>query len=188
MGGNSGVGSYRHFAEFKSKVINDFIEIYDVKDIIDFGCGDGNLLLSLKVKNYVGFDVSKSAISICQRLFKDDASKKFKLLGKYGGERADLSMSLDVIYHLIEDENYEYYMNTLFASSKCYVIIYSSNFDRSTGNPPHIKHRKFSDWIETNLVSFKLLKIIPNKFPYNGNYLETSFCDFYLYQRISLHE
>lgn len=42
---------------------------------------------------------------------------------------ADLSLSLDVIYHLVEDEVFETYINTLFKSARRYVIIYSSNSD-----------------------------------------------------------
>lgn len=37
-------------------------------------------------------------------------------------------MSLDVIYHLIEDEIYNKYMNNLFMAAEKYVFIYSSNF------------------------------------------------------------
>ena len=43
--------------------------------------------------------------------------------------KADLSLSLDVIYHLVEDDVFEYYMRTLFEASNGYVIIYASDSD-----------------------------------------------------------
>lgn len=48
----------------------------------------------------------------------------------YANETADLTLSLDVIYHLIEDNVFFTYMDRLFDSSTKFVIIYSLNTDR----------------------------------------------------------
>ena len=73
--------------------------------------------------------------------------------------------NIDVIYHLVEDDVYHNYMNQLFSSSKKYVIIYSSNFDDLESNNvvAHVKHRKFSKWVEENISEFEFIKHIPNK-------------------------
>ena len=102
----------------------------------------------------------------------------------YDGETADLILSLDVIYHLVEDEVYEAYMDRVFSSANRFVIIYSSNCDSLNRiEPKHMKHRRFSVWIEDNAKAWKLIHHIPNKYPYAGINDEGSFSDFYVYER-----
>jgi hypothetical protein len=63
------------------------------------------------------------------------------------------------------------------------VIIYSSN-----GTPAfpssaiHVRHHKFTDWVDANKKDWKLLQYIKNKYPYDGTE-NTSFADFYFYER-----
>src|SRR5262245_61906539 len=76
-GGNSGVGSYGKFAEFKAEVINDFVAEKSIISVIEFGCGDGNQLKLSRYQTYIGFDVSKSAVQECQKVFGDDSTKAF---------------------------------------------------------------------------------------------------------------
>ncbi len=52
VGGNSGVGSYGKFANFKAEVINKFVREHKIKSVIEFGCGDGN---QLKLANYPSY-------------------------------------------------------------------------------------------------------------------------------------
>ena len=40
----------------------------------------------------------------------------------------ELSLSLDVIYHILDDNEYKKYMEDLFKFSNKYVIIYSNNY------------------------------------------------------------
>lgn len=188
-GGNSGSGSYNHLAEFKGATINSFIENNSIDNVIEFGCGDGNQLKYFNFENYTGYDISDKIISDCTEKFKHDETKKFRLLKDYQDEIADLTISLDVIYHLIEDDTYHIYMNRLFNSSKRFVIIYSSNTNDNanynTDSAIHVKHRKFTDWIELNQRDFKLFQHIPNKYQYNGDWRSTSFADFYIFEKAS---
>lgn len=182
-GGNSGVGSYDKFATFKAEVINAFVEENRIASVIEFGCGDGNQLSLANYPAYTGFDVSETIISQCREKFILDKSKLFKLTEEYNEDKADLSLSLDVIYHLVEDEVFEIYMRNLFDSSLRFVIIYSSNYDSDQGyRGTHVRHRKFTRWIEENLPTWNLIEHIPNKYPYQGNYKKGSFADFYFYQ------
>ena len=186
-GGNSGAGSYNNLAEYKGEILNEFVAQNHIEKVIEFGCGDGNQLKYLNFKYYIGYDISKTAITLCKKMYKDDISKQFKLLGSIIEEMADLTLSLDVIYHLIEDEVYHNYMKSLFSSSKKYVIIYSSNSDGHENNnvADHVKHRKFTNWIEDKTPEFKLIKHIPNKYKYNGDGESTSLADFYIFQRLN---
>lgn len=181
INGNSGDGSYNQLAEFKADVLNAFVSKNEIASVIEYGCGDGNQLSLARYPKYLGFDVSPKALSICSQKFSKDEAKNFKLMGEYNGETADLTLSLDVIYHLIEDSTFHSYMNRLFDSSKKFVIIYSSDTDKK-GVFPHVKHRHFSKWITDNKTKWKLLEHIPNRYPFDGK--NGSLADFYIYSQI----
>lgn len=181
----SGAGSYGRLAAFKADVINSFVTDKNIQTVVELGCGDGNQLLLANYPNYIGFDVSKEAIAICRNKFKNDNSKEFKLSDPkhFKLAIADLSMSLDVIYHLVEDDVFNAYMHDLFTVSKKYVIIYSSNYNDHF--IAHVKCRKFTDWIKTNVAeTWELLEFIENKYPFEeDNPNETSMADFYIYKK-----
>ncbi len=95
-----------------------------------------------------------------------------------------MALSLDVIYHLIEDDAFEDHMRSLFNAATRFVIIYSSDTDENEGyENTHVKHRKFTSWVEANSVGWSLDRHIPNKYPYKGDYTQGSFADFYIYKR-----
>ncbi len=181
-GGTSGAGSYGKLAEFKAEIINSFIKNNNIASVIEFGCGDGNQLSLFDIPSYVGLDVSRTAIKFCMRRFKNDKTKSFFL---YEPEcfadnnnifKADLALSLDVIYHLVEDPIFELYMKHLFSSSDKFVIIYSD--DVTTNQRYHEKHRQFSKWVETNLREWRLINKIKNRYP------NESCADFFIYSKI----
>jgi SAM-dependent methyltransferase len=183
-GGNSGAWSYGSLAEFKAEILNNFVNENNIQSVIEFGCGDGNQLLFLNYPKYTGYDVSKTAVALCRNKFMGDNSKQFYLLNEYHNEKAELAISLDVIFHLIEDKVFDNYMTLLFSASERYVIIYSSNKIEYTP-AKHVKHRKFMDWIEQNEREWQLIEKIPNRYPGNdkdGNG-SSSFCDFYIFEK-----
>ena len=189
-GGNSGAGSYGRLAKFKADIINNFVHEEKIKSVIEYGCGDGNQTSLFKIPQYIGLDVSKKSIEVCGKIFKKDKTKSFFL---YDQEaffdnshffKADLTMSLDVIYHLVEDEVFEKYMQDLFSSSDKYVMIYASNKSQQKDfQSQHVRHRKFSDWVEKNCPEYKLYKQIKNRYPLKTNEIDESFADFYIYKK-----
>jgi len=183
-GGNSGAGSYNNLAYFKGEIINKFVSKEKIETVIELGCGDGNQLEYFEFPSYIGFDISPIIIKICKEKFKQDESKQFLHLSKISSHRADLLLSLDVLYHLIEDQTYHNYLNELFDRAILYVIIYANNNDDSGNNPPHVKPRKFTNWITENKQDFQLIEHIPNKYPsVKGDDSTSSFADFYIYKR-----
>lgn len=184
-GGNSGAGSYNRLAEFKAEIINPFVQSKQIHSVIEFGCGDGNQLKYFEFEEYLGVDISSTIIKQCKALYQNDATKSFKTVADYANEKADLAMSLDVIYHLVEFNIYEQYMRQLFDASNKYVIVYSSNEDDHVNNNkyPHVHHRKFTNWVSENAPQFKLIEHIPNKFPYAGNNEDSSYADFYIFEK-----
>lgn len=183
-GGDSGVGSYTRFAQFKADVLNGFVATHHPKSVIDFGCGDGNQLRLATYPTYLGFDVSSTAISQCRELYKSDKHKSFRLMSEYNGESADLALSLDVIYHLVEDDVFDHYMRTLFRSSNRYVIIYASDSDDNRDyEGTHVRHRKFTKWIQENVPDWRLAEHLPNRYPYHGDDQKGSFAEFFIYEK-----
>ena len=129
-GGNSGVGSYGRLAHFKAEFLNDFVEQHRIKSVIEYGCGDGSQLKLAHYPSYTGIDVSPRAVEICRALFATDRSKRFFHTDAVKTPMVtDLALSLDVVYHLVEDSAFESYMHTLFDSAQRFVIIYSSNLN-----------------------------------------------------------
>jgi cyclopropane fatty-acyl-phospholipid synthase-like methyltransferase len=182
-GGNSGDGSYNHLARFKADILNEFVADNQLETVIEFGCGDGNQLTMASYPKYLGVDVSATAVATCKELFRYNRKRSFMTLDKYDGQQADLSMSLDVIFHLVEDDVFDAYMRTLFDASNEFVVIYSSNHDNNVGTADHVRHRKFTDWIEKNRPDWALYKKIDNTFQYDGDWHNTSFADFYIFLR-----
>ncbi|WP_346795859.1 class I SAM-dependent methyltransferase [Halomonas sp. Bachu 37] len=186
QGGNSGSGSYGQLAKFKAEVINSFIAEKEIQSILELGCGDGNQLALFNRVDYIGVDVSETIVEICKEKFKNDNTKKFITLKRFAVEKptAELTLSLDVIYHLVDEEIYNEYMQTLFSSSKKYCIIYSCNQELNDLTP-HMRTRKFTDWIYKNLENWKLIKCIPNVYPRrkNSDPNLTSISDFYIFEK-----
>ncbi|MEY8096106.1 hypothetical protein AB9F29_01640 [Falsihalocynthiibacter sp. S25ZX9] len=182
-GGTSGAGSYGRLAKFKANVLNEFVATNSVINVIEFGPGDGSQLSLASYPTYTGVDVSETAVVACREQFSQDQSKTFLTLQNYEGRRAELSLSLDVIYHLVEDEAFDTYMENLFDAAERFVIIYSSNKDEQAV-AQHVRHRKFTDWVSTNAPTFSLAAQIPNQYPFNPDDQEnTSFADFYVFQK-----
>jgi SAM-dependent methyltransferase len=183
-GGNSGAGSYDKLANFKASILNNFVCENKIDSVIEFGCGDGNQLKLSDYPLYVGFDISPDAIRQCKHIFRKDPSKTFMLIDNYAGETAELTLSLDVVYHLVEDHVFDEYMQRLFDSSRDFVIVYSSNTDNNSSvTTPHVRHRKFIDWVKNNRSNWRLLQHIPNRYPLTKSDASGSFADFYIFKK-----
>jgi len=189
-GGTSGAGSYGRLASFKAEVINAFVRDNAVESVIEFGCGDGNQLSLYEIPRYTGLDVSPHSISQCRERFADDPSKTFhlsdpeQLRADPSAFRADLALSIDVLFHLTEDEVFERYMRDLFAAGIKFVIVYSSNTDRNSWfQAKHVKHRKFTDWVEANAADWTLQEVIKNKYPLEKDNKIESPADFFIYRK-----
>src|SRR5262249_36858603 len=151
--------------------------------VIEFGCGDGAQLALADYPAYLGFDVADESIELCRSRFARDPTKEFRNSASWDYERADLTLSLDVIFHLIEEDVFHEYMRRLFLSAERYVIVYSSNHE---GEQPaaHVKHRRFTDWVEIYHANFRLVRHIPNRWPLVDDDQSQSFADFFIFEKL----
>ena len=180
-GRNSGTGSYGANAEFKAQTLNQLLATHPISSVLELGCGDGAQLARIHYPDYVGTDISDTAVGLCRKAFAADASKRFFPMS----ERAawalptgyDLTLSLDVIYHLVEDSVFEAYMQDLFALARHHVVIYSTNFDSTaqTTKAVHVRHREFQRWVTREARDWELTATIANPDP--------ELPDFFFYRR-----
>src|SRR5204862_457638 len=105
--------------------------LYDDRDLLErmsrtgravveqrFSSGDGSQLELAEYPEYIGVDVAPSAVELGRKKFADDPTKSFYLPEDVPADlKADLVLSLDVIYHLVEDAVFDRYMRDLFDRS-----------------------------------------------------------------------
>ncbi len=182
-GGHSGSGSRGRLAKFKADFINQFVLENSVQTVIEFGCGDGDQLGLFSLPRYIGLDVSKSALKRCRSRFNGSQYNFISYGELHDASMADLVLSVDVIFCLVEDEVFEKYMRDIFCFALQYVLIYSSDYD-SEWSERHVKHRSVTNHVSQMFPDWELLSKVPNLYPYDAAKPdETSFCDFVLFGR-----
>ena len=183
-GGNSGAGSGGELAAFKASVLNRLVAAHRIGSVLELGCGDGRQLELACYPMYVGVDVSPAAVALCRERFAADPAKRFGLAGACEPDEVDLTLSLDVVFHLVEDEVFDAHMRTLFSRARRLVAIYSSDRDERTAEP-HVRHRAVSTWVAQNAPEWQRLAHVANPYPYDPTRPnQTSFADFHIFARV----
>jgi len=182
VGGNSGMGSAGRLARFKAATINQFIAANAIRSVIDLGCGDASQMALLELPDdYLGVDVSRAALARCAERFPGRRFCTPEILRAL--PPAEMTLSLDVIYHLIEDTVFAAAIRTLFSWATRFVVIYASNLDADWSSE-HVRHRRFTDHVAATEADWRLLAHLPNPYPFDpGDPDATSFADFFIYGR-----
>lgn len=158
--GDSGDGSKGSNYEFKRDYINNIIKKYNIKSIVDFGCGDGKQIKELIVDEYYGIDVASSAVNMCRQLYAHKRLYRFDTSEDANLKTYDLAMSIDVIYHITDYNDYINYLRKLFSCSK-YVLLYA-NYGMRDSNADHIVARNNLEEIERLNLCRKLIEKQPH--------------------------
>jgi SAM-dependent methyltransferase len=183
-GGTSGLGSYGALAAGKAAFLNAFVHEHRLRSVVEFGCGDGHQLSLADYPRYVGLDVSRTAIRMCERRFAGDPAKSFFLydgacfVDRGGLFTSDLAISLDVIYHLTEERVFDAYLEHLFAAGDRFVVVYATNTEMP-GTAPHVRHRRFTTWVDKQCPQWRLMSVTPGPNSGSGR------ADFFVYQRLA---
>ncbi|WP_413616475.1 glycosyltransferase [Halomonas cupida] len=193
-GRNSGAGSYGRLARFKAHFLNHFVRKNEIQSVLEIGCGDGAQLSLAEYPQYTGLDISPTIIEHCSQAFAHDSTKRFQAYKPESFDPAsvqsELALSLDVIYHLSNDEVYEYYLKHLFAASTRFVIIYSnasSEQGHRTGineSAGYVRFRDVLGDVEEWYPGWSLVEAVPNSYPFSAiNPNNTSFADFFVFEK-----
>lgn len=146
QGRTSGEGSEGDRAIVKAKYINELIYDKGIYTIADWGAGDGHVLSMVTLEtDYLGIDISRVAIDRLRREWHGVPRRKFLTLDEARGVEidVDLAMSLDVIFHCIDQPTYEEHLRRLFGSSHRFVLIHSLDKDRGR-TARHVRWRHFT--------------------------------------------
>lgn len=186
-GGNSGEGSYGKLARYKANFINQLATDLQISSVLELGCGDGNQASLLSLKHYTGVDISEKCIAACKNKFST-REWQFYIARDFFEQQPppayDLTMSLDVIYHLVEDDVYEQYLQHLLSHSRKYALIYSSDFTDFDPKVPHIRHRSVSDDILRSYPDWRIKDKFQNPLSKSPRSLDYgSFAFFQLFER-----
>jgi 2-polyprenyl-3-methyl-5-hydroxy-6-metoxy-1,4-benzoquinol methylase len=163
-GRTSGAGSEGEEGTYKAKYVSEFISEHDVVSIIDWGVGDGQVLDQIQLPKhfvYYGVDVSETIINRARERFT--SSYDFMTVDEFKriipSPRFAMALSMDVLFHFPDDDDYCRYLANLFNSAMRYVVIYSTNYDGGRTSR-HVMRREFTrdvkvlhpDW---NLVTIE---------------------------------
>jgi hypothetical protein len=188
-GGNSGAGSYGRLAVYKAHVIHELVHRRRIQSVIEFGSGDSNQASLFQLPHYVGVDLSELMIEASRTRFAGRAGWSFLTLAEFdaGPPQAEMAMSLDVIYHLIEDAVFDRYMQRLFSAATEYVLIYASDHDEQP-SARHVRHRHYSAWIAAHQPTWQLAETWEQPFPLSNttNPQDTTFASFRLFSKLAV--
>lgn len=145
-GGTSGNGSYGSIAELKTSFLTDFINNHNINSIVEYGCGDCNNLALTESKNpglkITGVDVSHTALNICKNKMPNHT---FVHKDEYNPVPVDLVVSLEVIFHLIEDDVFDDYMDCITSIGAKWLIILSPDEEDDYEYAIHVRKRKYTN-------------------------------------------
>ena len=132
---------------------------------MEFGCGDGNNLDQYKIENYLGLDVAKSAIDICERRYAHDPSKSFELITPNQANTLDRSFDLviclEVLMHVIDEDDYVWTLDQIFASSSSLVAIFNPLTPiRRFSKGSHENYRNLLGYLVPYIGEYALIDVV----------------------------
>jgi len=142
---NSWAWSYWENALFKADIINYLIDELKVNSWVEVGCWDWHNLWLYNFKEYLWLDVSAKAIEKCKNIYVADNSKEFKLYEPWKEKQRDMSLCLDVTYHIFPRKEREETILETVRLWKKYVLFYS--FLNPSWHVKHINDYDFKSYI-----------------------------------------
>lgn len=139
--GTSGIGSTLPNTELYRELLQDFLESFDIKTVVDVGCGDWEFSQAIDWTgiNYIGFDIVKPVIK--RNIAKYGTSN---IIFKHGNAiemdlpQADLLICKDVLQHL-PNEDILKFIQQLGKFKYCLITNDVNPVTLSSDNP-EIKH------------------------------------------------
>lgn len=181
-GRTSGAGSEGDEGRYKAEYLSRFLAEHDVKTVVDWGCGDGQVLELVEFPTqtqYIGVDVSPT---IVERMRAKDLGPRclFHTPESFAvGTRwqLELALSFDVLFHFPDDTDYFSYLLKLFGSAEKHVMIYSTNYAGGR-TARHVFRREFTPDIAERFPNWELRTV--------ETPLREGLASFFVYEKVSL--
>lgn len=126
----SGKGSQGARGRWKADHVNRAAA--SVESVLDIGCGDARQAALYDVPGYLGWDPSAEAVRRARRLMP----KLAFVTGPLPAPR-DLHLSMDVIFHLLTEDEYAEHMTALFSAKRAVLICAPSKTGQTAR---HVRH------------------------------------------------
>lgn len=123
---DSGAGAIVGDGVDKARFVSDFVKEQEVASVIDWGCGEGEVLekLDLHGVEYTGVETSAAAVERMRRRFAERPEHTFTLPhGCDRWERRELALSLEALPRCSGEREYDDHLAKLFGSSRRFVLI-----------------------------------------------------------------
>jgi 2-polyprenyl-3-methyl-5-hydroxy-6-metoxy-1,4-benzoquinol methylase len=149
----SGIGSRGDILAAKQQWLSYALGAFKHKQVIDIGCGDLEVMRSLPLTGYVGFDVSPQAIEIARAKRPD---WQFQHTGANGSDwgQSDAVICLDVAIHQKHRSEFESLIRRLVDATRERLIISGYNEPPSVTSETVSYHRPLMDALkETGVFS-----------------------------------
>jgi hypothetical protein len=125
-GGRSGdPEDYKLSRPWKHDILKKYYNM-GIDTIIDVGCGDLQFWNKMPPTKYIGIDISKTIVDKHNLMFDDkpficsNASNKLDI-------HADVVICFDMLWHIIDDNEYIKILNNIKSYSNKYIFIYTWN-------------------------------------------------------------
>ena len=157
-GGSSGPGSRGEEAAFKVRLVNRWLRQVGAISVLDLGCGDGYLRAHglAKGRPYLGTDYSREALKLAKAA---NPRTRYSLAPLPPTARFDTVLSLDVLFHLTDEEEYRAYLGDLFGRAIRWAIVYGTNEERPSAE--HVRHRV---WLPDLPPTWEIVETVPTRF------------------------
>ena len=161
-GRTSGAGSEGEEGAYKARYVSELIRDHDIVSVIDWGCGDGQVLahVNLSGASYTGVDVSHTILALMRAKFPPIHGYRFDTIydGYDFAEQRELALSMDVLFHLPDDVDYFGYLDNLFGSATRFVVIYATNYAGGRTSR-HVYRREFTPDIAERFPNWELTTV-----------------------------
>ena len=146
-GGASGaVEDYRRTAERKRAIIQRYITL-GKDSVLDLGCGDLRFWDNIPLDDwYLGVDISQTVIERNREKYPDARFDTRPIADNRW--RADAVVCFDVLYHIMDDDEYQRTINNITESAKRYAFVGTWVFNPLNGILPRLMRLKATGHLE----------------------------------------
>jgi trans-aconitate methyltransferase len=160
-----GRGSVGRLARYKATLVDGLVQELGATRIIDLGCGDGRQADRFHVPEYVGLEVSDHAVAEARKRLSRHPNRTAHAWkpGDPIEHRGCIALSMDVVFHLVDDDLFVAYMDALFSVGVDAVAIYSTDHEGPVQG--HVRHRNVSEWVAEHKPEWTRTTATPPPWP-----------------------